>query len=326
MKNSFFRISSFIITLMTAGSAVFAQDEVEFGIKGIKDKTVSEAISKSGTALLHAFNVGQVSNSELSLSGVKVNAYAKDKIMRSWDAVHFRCTDTDVFLDAKQRNDTLIEVRNIPLTMKATEKSSEYWKTYQEAVVSFKPDGTISDFKFALDPLAYATIMGESAELQEVEQRQIICDWLARFRNAYTLKDLEFMKNIYSDDALIISGVVIKRGKELPPVVKESTFTKAAYIEHLERIFKKNKKIEVNFNVLNITSHATEEGLYGVQLYQGYKSDNYHDEGYLFMLWDFRDQNNPQIHIRVWQQDEIFKRPDNTVKKYSMEDVDLSKF
>ena len=27
----------------------------------------------------------------------------------------------------------------------------------------------------------------------------------------------------------------------------------------------------------------------------------YSDDGYLFMLWDFRDDSMPQIHVRTWQ-------------------------
>ena len=38
-------------------------------------------------------------------------------------------------------------------------------------------------------------------------------------------------------------------------------------------------------------------------LHQGYTSDHYHDDGYLFLLWDFRDEQQPQIHVRTWQPD-----------------------
>ena len=34
---------------------------------------------------------------------------------------------------------------------------------------------------------------------------------------------------------------------------------------------------------------------------QHYDSDIYSDDGYLFLLWDFRDPTAPQIHVRTWQ-------------------------
>ena len=47
--------------------------------------------------------------------------------------------------------------------------------------------------------------------------------------------------------------------------------------------------------------HPTQEGLYGVTLRQKYSSDLYSDDGYLFLLWDFRDEATPLIHVRTWQ-------------------------
>lgn len=44
------------------------------------------------------------------------------------------------------------------------------------------------------------------------------------------------------------------------------------------------------------------EGFYGVTVHQLYaNSSGYNDDGYLFMLWDFRDKNQVQIHVRTWQ-------------------------
>ena len=44
------------------------------------------------------------------------------------------------------------------------------------------------------------------------------------------------------------------------------------------------------------------EGFYGVTVHQLYaNSSGYKDDGYLFMLWDFRDKDQVQIHVRTWQ-------------------------
>lgn len=47
--------------------------------------------------------------------------------------------------------------------------------------------------------------------------------------------------------------------------------------------------------------HPTMDGIYGVSLRQQYKSDRYADDGYLFLLWDFRNESMPLIHVRTWQ-------------------------
>ena len=38
-----------------------------------------------------------------------------------------------------------------------------------------------------------------------------------------------------------------------------------------------------------------------MSLRQRYKSDRYADDGYLFLLWDFRNPSMPLIHVRTWQ-------------------------
>ena len=47
--------------------------------------------------------------------------------------------------------------------------------------------------------------------------------------------------------------------------------------------------------------HPTHPDIYGVSLRQGYASDLYADDGYLFLLWDFSDETAPKIHVRTWQ-------------------------
>ena len=48
-------------------------------------------------------------------------------------------------------------------------------------------------------------------------------------------------------------------------------------------------------------AHPTKDGIYGVSLRQRYKSDRYADDGWLFLLWDFRNASMPLIHVRTWQ-------------------------
>ena len=55
------------------------------------------------------------------------------------------------------------------------------------------------------------------------------------------------------------------------------------------------------YSDFRILRHPTMDGIYGVTLRQRYSSDRYSDDGYLFLLWDFRDRSMPVIHVRTWQ-------------------------
>ena len=66
-----------------------------------------------------------------------------------------------------------------------------------------------------------------------------------------------------------------------------------------------------------------EEKFYVVTLRQRYVSDNYSDDGWLFLSWDFTDPNKPLVHVRTWQP---HKTPNGLLPKndvFSVEDFEL---
>ena len=80
-----------------------------------------------------------------------------------------------------------------------------------------------------------------------------------------------------------------------------SIHSKKSYLERIARVFASNKSIKIDFSDFKILRHPTVKGIYGVTLRQKYKNDSYSDDGYLFLLWDFRNGSAPQIHVRTWQ-------------------------
>ena len=140
----------------------------------------------------------------------------------------------------------------------------------------------------------------------DARRRHTILNYCEHFRRAYTTKDLDFLKQVFSDKALIIVGNVIK------PVDNDNKFqaeakvtyaihSKKDYISRLAKVFTANQKIDLKFSGFRIMRHPTMDGIYGVTLRQQYKSDRYADDGYLFLLWDFRNPSMPLIHVRTWQ-------------------------
>lgn len=55
----------------------------------------------------------------------------------------------------------------------------------------------------------------------------------------------------------------------------------------------------------SILSSSTDSNFYGVRLHQKWKSTNYSDEGYVFLLWNFTSEDKPQIEVRTWQPDMV---------------------
>lgn len=150
-------------------------------------------------------------------------------------------------------------------------------------------------------------VLSGRLEISDSLSRRKILSYCEHLRTAYTTKDLDFIRQVFSDDALIIVGHTVKTDNSnksvsiVPSNVSYSIRSKQQYLEKLAEVFKSNKSIGMEFSDFSLMRHPTIEGIYGVTIHQKYKSDRYSDDGYLFLLWDFRNRSMPLIHVRTWQ-------------------------
>ncbi len=153
---------------------------------------------------------------------------------------------------------------------------------------------------------AMKVINGRLEENDSVSRHKIL-SYCEHLRTSYTTRDIDFIRQVFSDNALIIVGHVVRTGgddaaaKSSNQKVSYSLRTKKSYIERLERIFNSKDSIDVRFSDFKIMRHPTVAGIYGVTLRQEYSTGSYSDDGYLFLLWDFRNKSMPLIHVRTWQ-------------------------
>lgn len=146
------------------------------------------------------------------------------------------------------------------------------------------------------------------------ESRLVLINFLEDYQTAYALKRHDYLESIYSEDALIIVGHVVKK-TVIPDraqfnlsdnEVKLMQYDKDTYFKNLSRTFKSQDYINIRFADTDFTRArtSTNRDVYGVRLLQEYYSSTYGDVGYLFLLVDLTD-NNPLIHVRAWQPDEV---------------------
>lgn len=289
---------------------VSAQYATDFRVTEVEDDELACNIDLVVTGLLTAFNNAQGNNDVPHISGLDVTPEVEQDIMKLWADCPFRCTETEVVERAIVTPRGEYQVRNIPLLMVPIEGQSKdvSWKKYQEAVIVIDKTGMVTDFHLALDADLYIKVMNSALTVDDVIRRQLILEYVERFRNAYNLKDLDFLEGIFSEDALIITGKVIKRVESDVKITNTDIVykkqDKKQYLSNLANVFKNNKRINVMFDEIKVTRHPAKADFYGVTLKQGWQSDNYSDIGYLFLLWDFTNPDAPQIHVRTWQPDE----------------------
>lgn len=282
---------------------VRAQYMTELLLTDVNNDAVKAVAEQNISKLLTQINIAYADGTPLDYTDIDITPSSKKTLDDMWASNPFRCNDTEIIERCLNTYNKNYQVRNISIMM-LDEKGEE---EYQEVVVNFNAKGTVTDFHSAIASNLYIKVMKKGYDVTDLRYREIILDYVEQFRTAYNTKDLPFLEQIYSDDALIITGKVIKTqptemNNFLPKEkVSYTQQTKKQYLGKLATIFKNNKKIKVAFDEIKVVRHPSKEGYYGVTLKQGYSSDRYSDVGYLFLLWDFTDPDMPQIHVRTWQ-------------------------
>lgn len=280
---------------------------------GLKNEQLKKKMEQSLSTLLTEVNAAHEEGRNINYASLRLPSDVETTISMLWENSPFLCIDDLVSQKCLSKQNGEYQLRNIPLLLKSQDQEDEY----QEGIVTFDKNGNISSFHLAIAMNLYMNVLKQGKDVTDHRYREMILDFTERFRTAYNEHNINFLDAVFSDDALIITGKVIERrtadGIRLPDEVIYKKQTKNQYLTNLRRIFNNDKKnlIRVDFDELEVISHpnpAPEYArCYGVTLHQSYKSGTYSDEGYLFLLWDFTDENNPKIHVRTWQPDAYSK-------------------
>lgn len=197
-------------------------------------------------------------------------------------------------------------------------------KAFMEKLVyRFNPESRkIESVAFALTQRAENDIMNAAASWPEVS-RWAILNFMEDYQTAFALKRTDYINSIFSDDALIITGTILKklnnaerafdRSKSLdlggPKDIAYNQLSKTEYIDRLRKIFSTREYVHLQFedNVTRMIDLPAINGInkgaaFGIEIKQRYESTGYSDDGYLTMVFDTRGKL-PIIHVRLWQPD-----------------------
>lgn len=292
-------------------NALLAQNEVAFEISpnGAPIANIKTSIEKNTAALLTAINMAESSGQDLNFNGISITDYAANSLAMFWGNVHFRVLDDDIVehcnTNRGKNGIRSYDIRNIAVEMKPFDDSYRE-DVNQEITIEFDPRGTITNIDVSKGLQQYSKILKNSFSVEDLDERLRIVKFVQQFKMAYNKKDINFLENIFSDEALIITGHrVIRNSKEhsTPSGFEYTIQNKTQYLNGLRRVFKNNAYVNVEFDEesMNITRNGAKPYLYGVTVTQRYNSSNYSDVGKLTMIWNFKDPENPQINVRVWQ-------------------------
>lgn len=181
----------------------------------------------------------------------------------------------------------------------------------QEVVFRFDTiNKVVTSLAFRLSDQAERDIISKTKWPEE--SRLVLVNFLEDYQTAYALKRHRYLESIYSDDALIIVGRMVKK-TEIPDrmtlklTAEEAElkkYDKDTYMKNLAMCFGNNEYIRLRFTETEFTKANNTKDVYGVRVRQEYFSSSYGDVGYLFLLVDLRG-SSPLIHVRAWQPDKV---------------------
>lgn len=305
---------AFIICHLTLS---LAYNQVRLVINsGIDKPMLKQRMERAVSVVMTEVNRSHEANlRKLELSEGYITREAKQDLNRLWENEHFRCVEEEV-VERCLTTRNGYQVRGIPLIVNSATGTKEELG-YQEAVVNFDENGTITSIYYTINPELYSNLRKQwmqekHHEVTDLKDRMMILEYVEHFRTAYNQKDIKFLRQVFSTDALIITGKFIKVGKsEMSPnggrQIVYRTQSKKEYLENLEKAFRSNSYIKVRFEDVVIVPHPTIKGIFGVTVRQKWNTPRYSDEGYVFMVWDFRNPDTPQIHVRTWQPEYVDK-------------------
>ncbi len=275
-------------------------------IGSIDNKSVKSRMDQNASKLITEINGAFVKGSVPSLTGIEMTVEAKSAVLAIWETSPFRCKETEIIDNILQLHNGEMELRNLPLAMKEADAADQN----QEGVLVFTKTGIIDNLYLAIETKQWKKVMQDGNGVTDLRRREIILNFVENFRTSYNRKDTVFLSRVFSKDALIITGSIVKvkqtdGGDLLSRLPKEKIVylrqTKSEYIAKMRKIFAANSYLNIKFDELKVVQHKIYPEYYGVTIKQYWNSTTYSDIGYVFLLIDFSNEENPMIHVRTWQ-------------------------
>ena len=202
--------------------------------------------------------------------------------------------------------------RSIPMAFSFKNNKRKF---VEDVTFTFDENKKIECVAFGLGNEAKTDIFNKGVGAWSDYAKMVIATFLENYKTAFALKRLDYLESVFDDNATIITGHVIKKNPKLDvenqsavfgdnkPLIKYTRHTKSEYLRKLKMCFQSNQFINVRFADNDVVKMGAGGETYGIQIKQDYYSTNYGDQGYLFLMVDFNDPENPSIKVRTWQPD-----------------------
>jgi len=277
-------------------------NKITFSItSGIENGRLKQTIEMNTVKLFQNLNETYQKGSDILQLDPKIISQEGIKAINElWGDGHFYCYASKIS-ETIVLKDGYYQVRNIPVILEKTDSV--------DVVIDYATDGKVNNLFIGLSAYQYKRVMDVNSVIDQT-RRQIILNFIENLRTYYIKKDIENIKKLYSDKALIIIGKILEPVNVKMDQVQNNftqnqvnyiVLTKGEYISRLQSVFNSTKYLLLDFDHIDVIKHRKYPNFYGVLLQQSWKSSTYTDKGWLFLLVQFKENEEPLIWVRTWQ-------------------------
>ena len=227
-----------------------------------------------------------------------------DALINSGDITILQIPDSLVMVKVGDE----LYVRSVPMIFKYRNNHKEF---VENVNFIFNKENRIDALNYSLSEKSVHDITDRfTAGFVTDEEKYQIIKFLESFKTAYSLKRIDYIESLFTDDALIIVGRVLQKDLKIPVLqpkewveddIAYSRRTKQEYIEKLGKVFDSNEFVNIKFEECQVKKrNYCDEKLFGIHIKQNYFSSNYSDVGYLFLAIDLAKVDTPKIYVRTW--------------------------
>ena len=314
-KGTFFKNATVYINNIDKKSAVSTEAKKEFE-KSVKTESIAnlQALSKVADEKQLANIMGKVVNAIKTKQYDSANdCFSADglemyKKLLNYGQARLLGNPQFAFYTMGKR----VVCRSIPMAFSFQNNKRKF---VEDVTFTFDENKKIECVAFGLGSQAKTDIFDKGVGAWSDYAKMVIATFLENYKTAFALKRLDYLESVFDDNATIITGHVIKRNPKLSiegqastfgdnkPLIKYTRQTKSEYLRKLKMCFQSNQFINIRFADNDVVKMGAGGETYGIQITQEYYSTNYGDHGYLFLMVDFNDPENPSIKVRTWQPD-----------------------
>lgn len=193
-------------------------------------------------------------------------------------------------------------------------------RTFVEDITfTFNAYNKIENVAFGLGKVAEGGILNRPGAAWREDVRESIVEFMENYKTAYSLEDIDYIRRIFANDARIIVGGVaepqtgrhgidgIALSLSGQQIITKNEYTKEEYLKRLEKCFGRNDFINLQFTDHEVQwlEKFNEKSIFAINIRQQYDSSTYADEGYLFLLVDMTEREEPLIKVRTWQPNDV---------------------